>query len=392
MVTSSPVSSSSSKTPRVALVYDRVNTPFGGAENVLRALHQIYPDAPLYTSVYDKEEAKWAKDFSVKSSFIQKIPTAKKSHRVFVPFMPLAFESFDFSDFDVVISITSAEAKGVLTKPHQLHVCYLLTPTRYLWSHQEEYESDWLTGWIRKPIFRYIKWWDQAACLRPDVYIPISQLVEGRCQRFYRRSTEEVIYPPVSLTDDMVTAAERPSDVPEEYYLIISRLVSYKRIDLAIQTCQKMHRNLVIIGQGPDYERLQRIVKNGNPTAKIIFLQAVQASELHAYYKNCRAFLLPAEEDFGITGLEAQMYGKPVVVYHKSGVAEIIQDQVTGVHFFFQTPESMGEAIKSVEQVNWSQEKIRQSVQQYDTKHFKQQFQATIMKLWERFVKEKGMI
>ena len=142
--------------PKVALVYDRVNTPFGGAENVLLALHQIYPEAPLYTSVYDPKTAPWAKVFSVRPSFLQKIPFAKRFHRLFAVLMPLAFESFDLVEFDIVISITSAEAKGVLTKPNQLHICYLLTPTRYLWSHAKEYEQHRLTGWLRKLVFSYL--------------------------------------------------------------------------------------------------------------------------------------------------------------------------------------------------------------------------------------------
>src|SRR5258708_2622600 len=171
-----------STSPKVALVYDRVNTHYGGAENVLLALHQIYPSAPLYTSVYNPQTATWAKVFDVRTSFLQKFPFAKKFHRLYVALMPLAFESFDLSEFDIVISISSAEAKGVLTKPNQLHVCYLLTPTRYLWSHAEEYQKDWLTGPIRALIFNYLRWWDQSAALRPDIFIPISQLVAERCR------------------------------------------------------------------------------------------------------------------------------------------------------------------------------------------------------------------
>jgi glycosyltransferase involved in cell wall biosynthesis len=374
---------------KVAFVYDRVNTPYGGAENVLVALHHIFPDAPLFTSVYDPNRAQWAKGFRVIPSFLQRLPFAKHHHRWFAWAMPLAFESFDLSEFDIVISITSAEAKGILTKPHQLHICYLLTPTRYLWSHAEEYEKSWLTGWLRKIVFKYLKWWDEAACWRPDVLIPISELVAERSLTFYQRQTEAVIYPPVekpSLTKQELQQIKKPLGVPEEYYLIVSRLVPYKRIDMAIKACQTLKKNLVIIGEGPDYVRLVMLAgMRGNATAKILFLQAVHPKDVIAYYTHCTAFLMPAEEDFGITALEAQSFGKPVFIYHKSGAAEIVKDGVTGMHFFEQSTRAIVEAIYWGDRVEWKSETIKKHVVQYDTEHFQERFRDAVYKLWEQY-------
>ncbi len=370
--------------PKIALIYDRVNTPFGGAENVLVSLHEIFADAPLYASVYDAQRAAWAKSFRVIPSFLQHIPFAKKFHRLFAVLMPLAFESFDLSVFDIIISITSAEAKGVLTTPNQLHVCYVLTPTRYLWSHAEEYEKHWLTGPIRKLIFSYLRWWDEAAAFRPDVYIPISHVVAERCQRYYHRSTEEVIYPPLSFPENMTPKTTADIQQEKPFYLIVARLVPYKKIDLAIQACQKMEKNLVIIGDGPDKSRLQKIANSTRSKVRITFLSAVQFEKVIAYYSSCEAFLAPAEEDFGITVLEAQALGKPILVYEKSGGAEVIEKNKTGIYIREQSIEGIIAAIQESEQITWDSTYIQQSVQKYRQQQFQKTFQEKITKLYER--------
>lgn len=379
---------------KIALVYDRVNTPYGGAENVLLALHQIFPDAPLYTSVYDPKRASWAKVFAVHTSFLQKIPWAKKLHRIFVPLMPLAFESLDLSAFDIVISVTSAEAKGVLTKPHQLHLCYLLTPTRYLWSHALEYQQHWLTGWFRKYVFDYLRWWDQAAALRPDVLIPISQLVAKRCAEYYLREAEKVIYPTVGSVPKVASTPQISQLAPEirpyanRYNLIVARLVPYKKIDLAIEASQKAQKHVVIIGQGPDLQRLKSMVKKRNATAKVFFLQAVHPEQLLAYYHYCTAFLAPAEEDFGITVIEAQQAGKPVVVFAQSGGAEVIQEGKSGVHFFAQTVDDLSEAIHIAESLKWDNELIRKDAAQFTSQSFQQEFAEAVEYHWREKRKE----
>lgn len=318
------------KNPRIALVYDRANTPFGGAEQVLLALHQAFPKAPLFTSVYHPR-ATWARNFKIKTSFLQKIPFAKNFHRYFVPLMPLAFESLDLSEYEIIISVTSAEAKGIITRPEQLHICYLLTPTRYLYSHRAHYEqTHWpfkvpIIRFFSQKLFDYITWWDQVAAHRPDVMIPISQLVKTRAEKYYKRELKAPIYPPFNpteLTSDSEEYSLKPFYLPDEYFLIISRLVPYKRIDLAIRAAQKLNKNLVIIGSGPDFNRLQKIASE-----KIFFLGQVSLIQKKSILSQAKAVLMPGLEDFGITAIEALLSQKQIILHQNSGAAELIKKQ-----------------------------------------------------------------
>src|SRR3989344_2367668 len=229
---------------KVALVYDRVNK-WGGAERVLLMLHEMFPDAPLYTSVYSREKAPWANVFpEVIPSFLQKFSFLRDRHELLAPLMSLAFESFDFSGYDLVISVTSEAAKGVITKPGTLHVCYCLTPTRYLWSHFDTYFSARggpAFGWkgITKPVVTYLRSWDKIAAQRPDVVIAISTAVQDRIKKYYNRGSE-IIYPPVDIEKfqrKSVDTTSLRSDVVKQrrYFLIVSRLVPYKKVDLAIE-------------------------------------------------------------------------------------------------------------------------------------------------------------
>ncbi len=372
-------------TPKIAFVYDRVNTKFGGAEHVLEQIHLLYPDAPLFTSVYDANRANWASVFQVRTSFLQKLPFFRRFHRLLVGLMPLAFETLQLNEFDIVISITSAEAKGVLTSTNQLHICYLLTPTRYLWSHTEEYQNDFFTGWLREIVFKYLRWWDTVAAFRPDVIVPISKLVQNRTQVFYGRKTLPVIYPPVQLNNLQSTLPlSNPSDEP--FFLIISRLVSYKRIDIAIQACQKLKQKLIIIGDGPDKIRLKKLVDKN--AAKIIFLSAVQPDQIAAYYQNCIAFLAPGEEDFGIATIESLQAGKPAIVYFNSGSAELIQNKKTGIYLMNQSVSDLVDCMKQVENVTWDSAEIQQSVAGQSAVQFQSQFKSMVEEQWQLF--EKG--
>lgn len=383
-----------STSPRIALVYDRVNTPYGGAEHVLEALHEIFPDAPLFTSVYDPGRARWAKDFEVIPSWVQRLPFARNFHRHYVGLMPLAFESFELDAFDVVISITSAEAKGVVTKPHQLHLCYILTPTRYLWSHPDEYVQPGLIELIKKPIFTYLRWWDKAAALRPDVYIPISNLVAQRCSQYYGRETRDALYPPV---EQPIASSEKLA-LPDElsgkqieagYYLVVARLVGYKKVDLAVRACAQLDRALVIIGDGPEYSRISSLISSLKNQTKIQLIRSVQSSDLAAYYKNCFAFLAPGEEDFGIAPLEANTYGKPCVLHYKSGAAENSKHAVASVHVRESSLEAVTAGMLQVEKHRWDPKLIAKTALQYNTKHFQKRFLAQVLQEWEAFTSSR---
>jgi glycosyltransferase involved in cell wall biosynthesis len=361
---------------KIAFVYDWLTTQYGGAEQVLLALHEFFPDAPLFTSVYDPRQATWAQEFQVKTSWLQKIPGLKNNHRLLGLFLPLAFEGLDLSDFDVVISITSFAAKGIITKTDQLHVCYLLTPPRYLYSHQHEYLGKWEKIPILNQIVRwslnYLRWWDLAAASRPDVIIPISNLVANRVKKYYGRECSPVIYPPVTLPQPSSQLESRISNL-DNYYLIISRLVSYKKINLAIQACNQLGRNLIIVGDGPEKKSLEKLASK-----KIKLLGSVPNSQLQNLYNGCVALIMPGEEDFGITGLEALAYGKPVVVYHQSGVAEIIKNRQHGVHLIAQSVNSLIKAIEQLEATKFIKADLMKQAEKFSTYHFQYQFKQFI--------------
>lgn len=338
---------------KVALVYDRVNK-FGGAERVLLALNKIWPEAPLYTSVYDSKGAPWAEVFKVVPSFLQNFPFASSKHEWYSWLMPLAFESFNFDDFDLVISVTSEAAKGILTKPKTFHLCYCLTPTRYLWSGYEEYFRNRWLRLLTKPMVSYLRKWDEIASQRPDRYFAISLNVRERIKKYYGRESE-VMYPPVDL--DKFNVKSRKSKVESEdesYFLVVSRLVPYKRVDIAVETFNKLGWNLKIIGIGSEMGKLKRMAKDN-----IEFLGQLTDNELVSYYQNCQAVIFPQEEDFGLVPLEAQACGKPVIAYRSGGALETIKEGVTGVFFEPQTTEVLIEKILRYKDIKILGEKFR---------------------------------
>lgn len=321
---------------KVALVYDRVNK-WGGAERVLLALHKLFPDAPLYTSVYDSQKAPWAKVFDVKTSFLQSFPFATY-HELYAVLMPIAFESFNFDEFDLVISVTSEAAKGIITKPGTLHICYCLTPTRYLWSAYNDYFKNPYFRFISKPIVAYLRTWDKIAAQRPDAYIAISKEIQRRIKKYYNRDSE-VVYPPLMLNRGPVGSPATSATPP--YFLIASRLVPYKRIDLAISAFNKLKLPLKIVGAGSEEKRLKAM-----SGLTIELTGYLTQEELVRYYKGCRALIFPGIEDFGLAILEAQSFGKPVIAFRGGGAIETIIDGKTGIFFNEQTVESLSKAIE----------------------------------------------
>lgn len=365
--------------PRVAIVYDRVNTKYGGAEYVLSVFHEIFPDAPLFTSVFFAEKVPWVKDWSVRTSFLQQLPFAKRYHRIFVPLMPLAFESFDFSEFDIVISVTSAEAKGIITSAHTLHVCYLLTPTRYLWSHHLDY-AEGLFSRVRSSFFSLLRNWDYIAAQRPDILIPISRLVKKRAEKYYQRTCQPVIYPPFQNID----SSRQSTAKSKRHFLVVSRLVDYKNINLAVRACAKSQEKLIIVGDGPERKKLEVLIHHLKADAFITILSNQTATELQEHYNGAHALLLLAEEDFGLVALEAQSIGIPVIVNQKSGAAEVVEDGKTGVHCASQTVDDVIAAMYSMKTHHWKKSYIQRHAQRYNTERFKQQFSEAISSAWQK--------
>lgn len=369
----------------VALVYDRVNSN-GGAEKVLQALHSIYPDAPLYTSVADISRASWAKNWKIITSQAQNFPFLRNNHRLLGWLMPFLFESFDLTQYDVVISVTSEAAKAVITQPHQLHVCYLLTPTRYLWSHQEKYleQVPVVFRWFAKKVIGWLQKWDWVAARRPDFIIPISKAVKGRAEQYYQRKIEEPLYPTLVLLHQAV----KPDTVPRGPYVFTwGRHVAYKRFDIVISACVAQRQSLVIAGTGPQTRRLQRQAKKLDPQGKYItFVGAVSDSHLAWYLQNAMGAIFPQEEDFGITFLEANAYGCPIIVHQGSGAAELL-DSSMAVFISEESINSVKKAITQLERKTWKRLDIQRQARQYAGVRFSRQWSAKLDRLWAEYPK-----
>ena len=356
---------------KLALVYDWVNK-WGGAERVLVALHEIWPYAPLYTSVYDPDKASWSKDFIVKPSFLNKIPFASNRHELINILTPLVFESLDLSEYEVIISVTSASAKGIITSASQLHICYCLTPTRFLWSGFDDYFPSKVKKLLAKPFVSYWKKWDLIASSRPDEFIAISKTVAQRINHYYKRESG-VIYPPIEISKFVIG-----KNTPKGYFLVVSRLVPYKKIDLVVKAFNELNLPLVIVGSGNQFKKLKRLAHKN-----IQFTGLLTDDELLTYYQNCRALIFPQEEDFGIVPLEAQACGKPVIAFGCGGAVETVIANKTGIFFIEQTVVSLKEAVLGFKDKNYNIDDCRQNSLSFSKERFKKEFKQFVEEKWK---------
>lgn len=359
---------------RTAIVYDRVNK-WGGAERVLLALHEIFPDAPLFTSVYQPDKAPWAQVFpEVHTSFLNRFPPARSRHEILAPFMPKAFESLEFDDYDLVISVTSEAAKGIITGPHTLHVCYCLTPTRYLWSGYNTYFKGTTFKGVTKPLVGYLRKWDRMAAKRPDIMVAISTNVQKRIKKYYHRESQ-IIYPPL---DDKFfkpnTSILYSNKVKRgKYFLIVSRLVPYKRVDLAVEAFNNLRLPLYIIGTGSEEKRLKaRAGKN------IKFLGQLTDGRLFHYYEKAKGLVMPQEEDFGLVALEAQSFGVPVIAYGAGGAFDTVVEGKTGLLFKKQSVKSLIGAVSRFGKVKFDKKRISRNVAKFSKRRFKKELMELI--------------
>jgi len=350
---------------RIAIVYDRVNK-WGGAERVLLALNKIFPEADLFTSVYNSKTAQWAKVFNIKTSFLQNFPLAKNSHELYATLMPLSFERFNFDGYDLVISITSEAAKGIITKPGTLHICYLLTPTRYLWSGYSDYFRNSILRFFATPAVSYLRYWDKIAAKRPDKYIAISTEVKKRIKKYYNEDST-IIYPPLMIGEN------NESNKNDGFFLLVSRLVYYKRVDIAILAFNKLKLPLKIVGSGSQNSYLKSIAKSN-----IEFLGDLTDDKLSFYYKNCKALIFPGLEDFGLTMVEAQSFGKPVVAFRGGGALDIIKEGETGEFFSEQTAESLAKSMEIFNSKSYNSKLCRQNALRFSFEKFKDQIIESI--------------
>lgn len=365
---------------RVALVHDYL-TQFGGAERVLEALMERYPNAPVFTLVYDREKLGGIDERRLRPSFLQKLPAARRSHRYFpLALMPMAIEQFSLKDFDVVLSATHSFSKGLIPHPSTLHISYCFTPTRYAWDDSHKYVRDFSQSAIFQrfaPLaLSYIRQWDYYASQRVTSYVTLSNHVARRIKKYYHRDAA-VIYPPVDVKRFAVSKHH------EGYYLVVSRLMPYKRVDLAIEACERLGRPLKVVGTGPEMESLRQ--RAGSHTE---FLGFVSDKDLVGLYQNARAFVFPQEEDFGIAPLEAAASGKATIAYRAGGAVETIVDGKTGVFFDQQSVASLVDAIKEFEHYRFDPLAIRAHADKFSRERFLQEMGDFVQDEWMRFTNE----
>jgi len=360
----------------IALVHEWI-TNVAGAERVLLDLHDLFPSAPIYTAVYDEKNAKAFSGMDIRTSMLQNIPGMKSKRELLVPFIPFAFEQFDLSEYDLVISSATVGAKGVITKPGTIHISYCHTPTRYIWEPQIDPRA--LKGnlsWLRKKIVHDMRIWDRVAADRVDHFIANSQYVATRINKFYRRDAT-VIYPGVDVNRYQPTKKENIKD----YFLFVSRLVDYKKCDLIVDAFNELGFPLKIIGRGPEKERLVKKAKKN-----IEFLGFLPDEEVKRYYAEAKAFVFAAMEDFGIVPVEAMSAGRPVISFSQGGTAETVVDGETGCYFHEQTVPSLIEAIKKFNPDNYNSAKIRQHAEKFSRDIFKK----NILNFVGQVIEEKG--
>ncbi len=357
---------------KIALVHDYL-TQYGGGERVLQALCEMFPDAPIYTLVYDeKATGRVFAGREIRTSFLQSLPFTKRYHRMFPLLMPIAIEQFDFSEFDVVLSISASFAKGIITKPQTRHINYCLTPTRFLWDDSHRYIKESYSWWpVRKLLpflVSYLRVWDKEASYRVDEYIGISEFVRRRIKKYYERESE-LIYPPVDVSKYSISKGLG------DYFLMVGRLVSYKKFDLAIKAFSAMELPLKIVGDGPERKKLEAMAGKN-----IEFLGLVSDFKMPELYAHAHAVIFPQEEDFGLVPLEAMASGRPVIAYRAGGALETIKEGVTGIFFDQQTEIDLSLAVGKFQQTIFDPHKIREHAMKFDINIFKEKIRG-ILKL-----------
>ena len=354
---------------KIALVHDYL-TQDGGAEKVLDAFRRVWPDAPIFVLFHNGDALPRYNEADVRESFLAKIPGARKKYQWLLPLMPMATERHDLSDFDVVLSSSSAFAKGVLTGPESLHISYCHTPTRYLWTDSKQYITDLKYNPLIKAflprLMHRMRIWDKMSTDRVDHFIANSDTVRARIAKYYRRESD-ILYPPVDV------GAFEVSQEVGDYFLTGGRLVPYKRNDLIIHVFNRLKWPLKIFGDGPDLSALQRIA---GPT--IEFLGRVSDRERRELMTHAKAFIHPQVEDFGITPVESMASGRPVIAYSVGGARETVVPGKTGIFFEDQSWESLLDAVIHFDHTAWNSDEIRAHAQRFANQQFDQKIKAYV--------------
>ena len=360
---------------KIAIVHDWLVSMRGG-ERVLEVLCKLFPDAHLFTLVHREQSLSLPIErMHTTTSFLQRLPFGVSHYQYYLPVFPLAAQSLDVSGYDLVISSSSAVAKGVKTRTGGLHICYCHTPMRYVWDQYDQYfgkgRSSPAVRLAMRLVRNYLRRWDVETAQGVNYYIANSRYVQERIRRIYRREAE-VLYPPVDVKRFSVSRND------EGYFLIVSALVPYKRIDLAVHAFNSLGSRLVIVGSGSEEKKLKAMAK-----CNIEFHETADDDAVKKFYENCRAVVFPGEEDFGIVPVEAMACGKPVIAFGRGGVTETVVDKTTGIFFREQTPSDLIDAIHRCEQLSFDGNQIRAHAEQFATEIFTAGIAASISAKWE---------
>ncbi len=361
---------------KIAIVADWLTDP-GGAEKVVYAFHRMFPDAPIFTSIFDADRMKAFEGADVRTSFLQNWPMSKRKHQLYLRWMPTAFEQFDLSEYDIVLSSAHSCAKGVITRPQTMHVCYCHSPMRYVWDDCHRYINDYPWPKIVKMAAPYllhnIRMWDRLAADRVDYFISNSDFIGERIKKYYKAESETVY--PIVETEDFYLSAET-----ESFYLAVGRLIPYKRFDLIVEAFNHLGKPLKIVGRGPEAKKLKRIAGKN-----IEFLDFVSDEKLRELLSTCKGFVFPQLEDFGIAPVEAMASGRPVIAYNQGGALETVKDGVSGMFFKEQTVESLVRAVLAFEKKNFDSKKVAESVADFGRVRFEKEMKGFLEKKWKEF-------
>lgn len=374
---------------KTALIHDWLVT-IAGSEKVLEEIYRLYP-SPVYTLLMHSEGIgdSVLSDAEISTSFIQKLPFAKRRYRSYLPLFPMAIEQFDLSEYDVILSSSHAVAKGILKRSDQLHICYCHTPMRYIWDIYHQYMRDvnltrGFRAFMAKLVIHYLRLWDVTSSNRVDYFIANSRYVANRIEKIYRRDAR-VIYPPVDIESFEF------NENKEDYYLAASRMVPYKRMDIVVEAFTGMKdKRLVVVGDGPEMKRIKKIAgKNRN--IEIVGYQPFDG--LKEYMKKARAFIFPALEDFGIMPVEAQACGTPVIAYGRGGATEAVINKKTGILFYKQTADAISEAVHTFEKrkKSFDLKLIHQNSLKFSRDKFRKKYKDCVERCVEEFYR-KGRI
>ena len=363
---------------KIALVHDFLAQD-GGAERVLKSLHELWPEAPIFVLFHDKSKIKFFDHAQINESFLTKLPFNTRAYQWYLPWMPLATEQHNLKDFDVVISTSSMFAKGVITGPQTLHISYCHTPPRFLWIDNYDYIADLKQNWLIKiflpHLIHRLRLWDTISVGRVDNFIANSRTVQQRINKYYRRKSD-IIYPPAELDS---CSLQKPGN----YFAAGGRLVGYKRFDLIVRVFNRLGWPLKIFGDGPELCSLKKIAKNN-----IEFLGQITDQEKGQVLSGAKAFIHPQLEDFGITAIEAMACGRPVIAYAQGGATETIISNETGVFFPEQTWESLLDTLLNFNHANWDTVKIREHATTFEARKFKSNIKKYVEDRYDEFKRE----